>query len=450
MVISSENSSHNIFHRRNLHIIRDHSMRRMFAWMFASIMLVSVIYIAIQWLNVNDFYIHDMYDFIHRSSLYESNIWNSTTFLLLSFMPTISSFSDHEAMSQSSDRYFPHLKFLFVYMLWLLTFVSLFFILYKTFSKPNQLSITNGLQDDIIVITGGLGTLGTQLAKVLLCNSATVILLDNRSNINLSELEVSSPGRLFTFPCDVSEVDQVQEVCQFIIDQIGIPTILINNAGIMTQHEPLWELSPETLKNTMSINFFACIWLIKSLLPKMIKQKRGHIINISSCLGLSGTAFVSHYCSSKSALYIAHESLRRELYTLRLDSWIKTTIVCPFFFASNMIQKIRFKWPSITKPLKVQRICNRILECITKAKNSGSTGYEQEIWIPWFVYLVPLMKLLPSWLFDWIFHISGANIALLSPEELEIQRISSREVTVDHSSSDIPISLDSLNQVPIH
>lgn len=441
MVISSENPPRNIFHRHNVHIIHDYSMRRMFAWMFVSIMLVSVIYIITQWLNV--------YDSIYRSSLCEINVWNSTT-LLSSLMPKSSAFSENEAISQSNDNYFHHLTFLLVYMLWFITFVSLFFIIYKAFSKTNQLSVTNSLQDDIIVITGGFGTLGTQLAKVLLYNSATVILLDNRSSINLSELEVSSPGRLFTFPCDVSEIDQVQEVCQFIIDQIGIPTILINNAGIMPQHGPLWELSPETLKDTMSVNFFACIWLIKSLLPKMIKQKRGHIINISSCLGLSGTAFISHYCSSKSALYMAHESLRRELYTLGLDSWIKTTIVCPFFFASNMIQKIRFKWPSITRPLKVQKICNRILKCIKKAKNSGSTGYEQEIWMPWFVYLVPLMKLLPSWLFDWIFHISGANIALLSSEELEIQRISKYEMIDDYSNSDIQIPPESLDQVPIH
>ena len=74
--------------------------------------------------------------------------------------------------------------------------------------------------------------------------------------------------------------------------QVGNPTILINNAGVVSGR-PFLELSEQDILNTFSVNTIAHFWTIKAFLPHMIERKRGHIVNVASILGQIGVNIMS-------------------------------------------------------------------------------------------------------------------------------------------------------------
>jgi 3-dehydrosphinganine reductase len=191
-----------------------------------------------------------------------------------------------------------------------------------------------------IVITGGSSGLGEELACTLAAKGANLALVARNQDKLQSVLEkIQSAGnrtvRIETFQNDVCDLDSVEKTSKRIAETMGLPDILINSAGIISEN--YFEKIPvETFKKVMGTNFFGTLNWIKAVLPYFQKKGQGRIVNICSMAGLMGTFGYSPYCSSKYAVTGLTNSLRVELKPQN----IRFHLVCPAEFTSPMVDQL--------------------------------------------------------------------------------------------------------------
>jgi len=112
-----------------------------------------------------------------------------------------------------------------------------------------------------------------------------------------------SGGRAYTYQCDVSDMASCDALVTAVLNEHGSCDFLVNNAGRSIRRGIVNSFDRfHDFERTMQLNYFGAIRLIMGFLPKMIEQKRGHIINISSIGVLSNAPRFSAYVASKSAL----------------------------------------------------------------------------------------------------------------------------------------------------
>ena len=120
-------------------------------------------------------------------------------------------------------------------------------------------------------------------------------------------------GESLAVPCDVSEEAQVKAMVQQVMERYGKIDVLVNNAGIMILGESFLEIEPARWDQIMSVNLRGAYLTCRHVLPIMIDQQRGSIVNIGSFAAsdprINGTA----YCSSKAALHMFSQCLAQDV-----------------------------------------------------------------------------------------------------------------------------------------
>lgn len=116
----------------------------------------------------------------------------------------------------------------------------------------------------------------------------------------------------FLISVDVTSREKVLEVGSKVLKEVGDVSILVNNAGIMPQHEVLKHTEAE-VKKMYEINVFAHYWMFQAFLPKMMEKNEGHIVALSSIAGVVGLNNLVPYCGSKFAVRGSMEALAEEL-----------------------------------------------------------------------------------------------------------------------------------------
>ena len=171
------------------------------------------------------------------------------------------------------------------------------------------------LQGKVIMITGASSGLGKQLAMDAAKRGATVVLLA-RSTDKLKEITrgiTELTGRLAYYETlHVDDSEQVNEVFLRIISDIGVPDVLINNAGFAV-FDNLVDADMLEIKEMLNVNVLGVITCTKAVLPFMLERKKGHIINIASQAGKIATPKSSVYAATKHAVLGLTNSLRLEL-----------------------------------------------------------------------------------------------------------------------------------------
>ncbi len=185
-------------------------------------------------------------------------------------------------------------------------------------------------KDKVVVITGGSEGIGKALVEQFLTLGAKVATC-GRNEGKLALLAQENPGSdLFTMQVDVA----IQANCEAFIGAVAAKwdgiDILINNAGI-SMRALVSEVSYDTLKNVMDINFWGTVYCTKTALPYILKHN-GVIVGVSSIAGYRGLPGRSGYSASKYALNGWLEALKTELYSTGTHvMW-----VCPGFTTSNI------------------------------------------------------------------------------------------------------------------
>ncbi|GLB34049.1 putative short-chain dehydrogenases reductases (SDR) family protein [Lyophyllum shimeji] len=265
--------------------------------------------------------------------------------------------------------------------------------------------------EQIVVITGGSSGVGELLANTLAVRNVNVVVLD----INPI---VTENYNITYYKCDVSKWEEVKAVSKKVIEEIGEPTVLINNAGVV-QGKLILDLKPEDVQQTFSVNTLAHFWTLKAFLPSMLKRKSGHIVTVASVMGYSSAVQMSDYSASKAAAIMLHESLRQELDIRYKCPQIRTTLVTPGHILTPLFKTLsvpntafyKFFFPSVQPITVVKRIIAALDE-----------QHSQQISVPFYTNFVPYQRHLPSFLHDFVGWIAHANYAMERFEKVSGRR----------------------------
>ena len=168
-----------------------------------------------------------------------------------------------------------------------------------------------------VLITGASSGIGYATCLYLAERGYRVI-ATSRARERLVPLEAEASGKkleVVAVEMDVNDDAAVEEAVPRIIEEHGAIDVLVNNAGYGLWG-PAQSLSVDELRAQFETNFFAAVKLSKAVLPGMVRQRHGTIVNVTSVLGRLGTPFNGAYVASKFALEGLSESMRVELWPL--------------------------------------------------------------------------------------------------------------------------------------
>jgi len=171
---------------------------------------------------------------------------------------------------------------------------------------------TFDLRDRTAVITGGAQGFGFDIAKRFLQSGAKVIIWDNdESELIKASKKINNPKLSYNV-VDISNFEKVDKIVNEIIKKNNID-ILINNAGITGSTSTLWEYDVIEWNKIININLIGTFNCCKSIIPNMIKNNYGRVVNVASVAGKDGNANASAYSSAKAGIIGLTKSLGKEL-----------------------------------------------------------------------------------------------------------------------------------------
>ena len=176
------------------------------------------------------------------------------------------------------------------------------------------------LENRVAIVTGAGRGIGKAIALRLAQEGAILTICDiEEESIKTACKELINSGKqVLPFTCDVSNGDNVQAMVETTINKYGKIDILVNNAGISPKKEGrkpnLTEISIDEWNKVIAVNLTSVFLCSKAVLPYLIKQKAGWIINISSSAALDGGFLAAaHYVASKGGISAMTKSLAREV-----------------------------------------------------------------------------------------------------------------------------------------
>ena len=162
------------------------------------------------------------------------------------------------------------------------------------------------------IVTGGAQGFGFDISKRLLESGASVIIWDNDPKATEVAIKDLDSPNLSSHVVDVSNYGEVDKTVNEITKNSNID-ILINNAGITGPTATLWEYDIEMWKKVVEINLIGTFNCCRSIVPNMIKNNYGRIVNVASVAGKDGNANASAYSVGKAGAIGLTKSLGKEL-----------------------------------------------------------------------------------------------------------------------------------------
>jgi short-subunit dehydrogenase len=174
----------------------------------------------------------------------------------------------------------------------------------------------------IVLLTGASSGIGKAIAQQLGRSKTYFPILVSRNPDQLSIVTRQLDHGDY-FPCDITDSTQVEALAEYVISNYGQIDVLINNAGYGKFGGAL-ETSISDYRGMMETNYLGTVQLTQAILPLMLQQGRGKIINIASVAALTGTPNLAAYCASKFALLGFSEALQ-----LEFSPQIQVGVLCP-------------------------------------------------------------------------------------------------------------------------
>ncbi len=172
------------------------------------------------------------------------------------------------------------------------------------------------LQGRVAVITGGARGIGFAVAERVLHSGGLVALWDVEAGpLEEARKGLGAAGRVSTAVVDVTSEIGVSAATEATVAELGKVDILVNNAGITGGNAVAWELSPDIWRRVLEVNLVGPFLTCRSIIPVMLKNGYGRIVNVASVAGKEGNPTASHYSASKAGLIGLTKSLGKELAT---------------------------------------------------------------------------------------------------------------------------------------
>lgn len=193
------------------------------------------------------------------------------------------------------------------------------------------------LKDRVAIITGGARGIGYAIAERLLQSGAHVCLWDmDASALDAAKGELSALGKVHTATVDVTSLGSVEAGAASTIGAFGKIDILVNNAGIAGTNAKTWETDPADWQRVMAINLNGPFHCCHAVVPHMLKNGYGRIVNIASIAGKEGNPNAAHYSASKAGVVALTKSLGKELAT----SNIIVNAVTPAVIETDILKQL--------------------------------------------------------------------------------------------------------------
>jgi NAD(P)-dependent dehydrogenase (short-subunit alcohol dehydrogenase family) len=211
------------------------------------------------------------------------------------------------------------------------------------------------LDGRIALVTGAAGIIGTATMQLLAARGACIVAVDrNESELHAAVKALPAAAQALAIIADVTAEDQVEGYVRRAIDGFGAIDAFCNNAGIEGDIAPIANYSLESFRRVLDVNVVGVFLGLKHVLPVMLKQNRGSIINTASIAGLLGFAEIAAYTASKHAVIGLTKSAAQECS----GTPVRVNCVCPGQIDSRMLSAIvTGRNPGATVP--IERIVER-------------------------------------------------------------------------------------------
>ncbi len=172
-------------------------------------------------------------------------------------------------------------------------------------ANPSKKAITKTVKGKNIIITGASSGIGERTAFLLSeCGAHVILLARTEDKLKAVKENIEAlGGKASYYPCDLTDMEEIEKTSQLIRDDFDRIDVLVNNAGRSIRRSVNESIDRfHDFERTMDINYFGAVKIILAFLPGMIERKTGQIVNISSIGVLANSPRFGAYVASKSAL----------------------------------------------------------------------------------------------------------------------------------------------------
>ena len=193
------------------------------------------------------------------------------------------------------------------------------------------------LDGKVAVVTGAAGVIGTATMRLLAERGARIVAVDRKQHDLQSAIkDLPASAEALAMTADVTDEDEVAAYVRAAIDKFGTIDVFYNNAGIEGDIVPITKYSLETFRRVLDVNVVGIFLGMKHVLPAMLKQNKGSIVNTASIAGLIGSSDVAVYSASKHAVIGLAKSAALECTA----TGVRVNCVCPGLIDSRMLSAI--------------------------------------------------------------------------------------------------------------
>ncbi|UVT22004.1 MAG: SDR family oxidoreductase [Nitrospira sp.] len=214
----------------------------------------------------------------------------------------------------------------------------------------------NRLEGKVAVVTGGNAGIGEAIAKRFADEGASVVVTGRRQQEldRVAAVIRLNKGKVLGVAGSVTDEAHAQDVVRRTIDSFGRIDILVNNAGIGAFGKRLHETDDASWADVLAVNLTGVFRMTRAVIPQMLKQGQGSIVNISSIASLVGLSGLAAYATSKGGL----DSLTRALAVEYANEGIRCNVVNPGLIDTPMAAPLMAN-PDMLQPILAQYAIRR-------------------------------------------------------------------------------------------
>jgi NAD(P)-dependent dehydrogenase (short-subunit alcohol dehydrogenase family) len=243
------------------------------------------------------------------------------------------------------------------------------------------------ISGSLAIVTGAGSGIGRATAEALAEEGATVLCVDI-NEVAAKETAAAIGGHAAAYAVDVSDAAAMAALAARIIDDHGVPDIVVNNAGIGMSGSFL-DTTPADWDAIIGVNQRGVINGCAAFGPAMIERGRGHVVNVSSGLGMIPTAATPAYCTTKAAVLQLSRCLRADW----ARKGVGVTAICPGFINTPIAQNTHYLGAGSDKARSMAEkgfarahppssVAKAIVSSIKRNRSIVPTG--AETWIGWY------------------------------------------------------------------
>ncbi len=233
------------------------------------------------------------------------------------------------------------------------------------------------LKGRVAVVTGAAQGFGRAITERFLQSGAHVSMWDvDGETLSTAAKELSGLGRLDTVAVDVSKMGDVDAAAAATVNAHSRIDIFVGNAGIAGPNHNLWEYPVDEWRRVIEINLFGIYYGCRAVIPYMIKQGYGRIVNIASVAGKEGNPKASAYSASKAAVIALTKSIGKELANQNIAANVVTPAAAKTRIFDQMTPEFhQFMLSKIPRGrfLKIDELAS-LVTWLASEENSFSTG----------------------------------------------------------------------------